>query len=66
MKISSDVCQKLARVKEAAMGTWAVEMGRNPAVDKWQAFIKSIPRDTPYENLPEEIRQEIEHWLQKL
>jgi len=65
MKLSADVCQKLALIKETAMGAWAAEMGLAPAVDKWQALVKDIPRETSYENLPKEFRQEIEYWLQQ-
>lgn len=65
MKLAADICQKLALIKEAAMSAWAAETGLEPAVARWQDFVKNIPRDTPYDNLPAKVRQEIEYWLNK-
>lgn len=62
MKIAADICQRLALIKEKAMSTWAEELGAEAAIAQWQQMVRDIPRDTPYDKLPESWKQEINKW----
>lgn len=62
MPLSSDICQKLACIKEQVMASWAKETGPEEAIARWQVFVRELPKDTPFDQLPKDVQEFIQQW----